>query len=63
MKPPLRIVAEYGRDPEGLPALQKSLEDKIKAILTVSATVQLVPPGTLPRYEMKGQLIRKVYEE
>jgi hypothetical protein len=22
-----------------------------------------VPPGTLPRYEMKAQLIRKAYEQ
>jgi len=25
--------------------------------------VELVPVGTLPRFEMKGQLIRKNYEE
>jgi hypothetical protein len=31
--------------------------------LTVQAVLDLVPSGTLPRYEMKGQLIKKAYEE
>jgi phenylacetate-CoA ligase len=63
VKPPLRVVAEYGTEPQDQAALQKKVEEKIKAVLTVPATVQLVPAGTLPRFEMKGQLIRKLYEE
>jgi phenylacetate-CoA ligase len=31
--------------------------------LIFTANVELVPPGTLPRYEMKAQLIRKAYEQ
>jgi phenylacetate-CoA ligase len=30
--------------------------------LIFAANVELVPAGTLPRYEMKAQLIRKAYE-
>jgi phenylacetate-CoA ligase len=63
VKPPLRVVAEYGNGTQDQPALQKKVEDKIKAVLSVSAAVQLVPAGTLPRFEMKGQLIKKLFEE
>jgi phenylacetate-CoA ligase len=63
VKPPLRVVAEYGNGTQDQAALQKKVEDKIKAVLSVSAIVQLVPSGTLPRFEMKGQLIKKLFEE
>jgi phenylacetate-CoA ligase len=63
VKPPLRVVAEYGNGTQDQAMLQKKVEDKIKAVLSVSSAVQLVPAGTLPRFEMKGQLIRKLYEE
>jgi len=63
VKPPLRVMAEYGAEARDQAALRKKVEEKIKAVLTVSAAVELVPAGTLPRFEMKGQLIRKLYEE
>jgi phenylacetate-CoA ligase len=63
VKPPLRIVAEYGNLTQDPAEMQKKVEEKIKAMLTVPVAVQLVPPGTLPRFEMKGKLIRKLYEE
>jgi phenylacetate-CoA ligase len=63
VKPPLRVVAEYGNGTQDQVTLQKKVEDKIKAVLSVSATLQLVPSGSLPRFEMKGQLIRKLFEE
>jgi len=28
----------------------------------VPSQVELVPAGTLPRFEMKGQLVKKLYE-
>jgi hypothetical protein len=31
-------------------------------VLSVHADVDLVPAGSLPRFEMKGQLVRKLYE-
>ena len=63
VKPPLQVVAEYGNGNQDQAMLQKKVEDKIRAVLSVSAAVQLVPAGTLPRFEMKGKLIRKIYEE
>jgi len=63
VKPPLRVMAEYGNGGQDQAALQKKVEDKIKSVLSVSAAVQLVPAGTLPRFEMKGQLIKKLFEE
>jgi phenylacetate-CoA ligase len=62
VKPPLRMMAEYGAEAKDQAALRKKVEEKIKAVLTVPAVVELVPAGTLPRFEMKGQLIRKLYE-
>jgi phenylacetate-CoA ligase len=58
--PPLRVVAEQSASAP--PSLANEIEKKIKAVLTVPAKVELVPAGTLPRYEMKAQLIRKDYE-
>jgi phenylacetate-CoA ligase len=59
----LQVVAEYGDEAQDQSGLQKKVEEKIKSVLSISAAVQLVPAGTLPRFEMKGQLIRKRYEE
>ena len=63
VKPPLRIAVEFGEGLPDLPLLKKEIEKKIRAVLTVSSSVELVAPGTLPRFEMKGQLIKKLYEE
>jgi phenylacetate-CoA ligase len=59
--PPLRVVAECCGEPAASAALKLAIERKIKAILSVSAAIELVPAGTLPRYEMKGQLVKRVY--
>jgi phenylacetate-CoA ligase len=58
--PPLRVVVEAGLSDSS--ALKYEIERKIKALLTVPAQVELVAPGTLPRFEMKAQLVKKVYE-
>jgi phenylacetate-CoA ligase len=42
--------------------LRREVESKIKAVLSVPSAVELVPPGTLPRYEMKGRLVKKLYD-
>jgi phenylacetate-CoA ligase len=59
--PPLKVKVEYSGTPD-LDQLKREIEQKIKATLSVAAVVGLEPPGALPRYEMKGQLIRKAYE-
>lgn len=61
--PPLRVQLEYGPEASDLGELKHELEQLIRERLIVKAEVELVPPETLPRYEMKAQLIRKVYEE
>jgi phenylacetate-CoA ligase len=61
--PPLRVVAECRGEPAAFSELKSTIERKIKGMLSVSASVELVRAGTLPRYEMKGQLVRKAYED
>lgn len=62
VEPPLRVVAEYGPDATDLAALRTEVGSLIRARLTVSAEVELVPPDTLPRSEMKSRLVRRLYE-
>lgn len=63
VKPPLKVTAEYANSGGDLAALKLAIEQKIRATLTVAAELELVPAGTLPRYEMKGQLVKKAYED
>jgi phenylacetate-CoA ligase len=57
--PPLRVVAECASSSAN-DELKDEIERKIRAALTVPASVELVPAGTLPRYEMKGQLVKQL---
>jgi phenylacetate-CoA ligase len=59
--PPLKLKAECTGAPSA--QLKDEIEHKIRATLTVAANVELVPAGTLPRYEMKGQLVKHVFQE
>ena len=61
--PPLHLRVEYGSDVEDLEALKREIEDVLRDKLIFASNVELVPPGTLPRFEMKAQLIRKLYEQ
>jgi phenylacetate-CoA ligase len=63
VEPPLKVVAEYTAACLHPSELKRAIERKIKSTLTLPARLDLVPAGTLPRYEMKGQLIRKAYAE
>jgi phenylacetate-CoA ligase len=60
VKPPLKVVVESTCGPPEQSALKQELEDKIKSVLSIPASVQLVP--SLPKFEMKGQLVRRLYE-
>jgi len=62
VKPPLKVVAEYNGRSADRVELKKQIEHKIKAVLNVPNSIELVPAGTLPRFEMKGQLIKKLYQ-
>jgi len=60
VEPPLRVVAEFSGKDVVASGLKEEIERRIRATLTVPASVELVPEGTLPRYEMKGQLVKQV---
>lgn len=62
VNPPLKIQAEYTSEEKDLNALKKELETMLREKLVFRADVELVPEGTLPRFDMKAKLIRKRYE-
>jgi phenylacetate-CoA ligase len=61
--PPLRMEVEYGPETTDMEALKREVEGRIRERLQVRAEVRLVPPEALPRFEMKSQLVRRLYEE
>lgn len=63
VEPPLRLQAEFGPEATDLDRLKAEMEGLLKEKLFVRCDVELLPPGTLPRFEMKAQPIRKLYEE
>jgi phenylacetate-CoA ligase len=60
--PPVMIEVEYGRNVSNLEELKKEIETLLNSRLNFRAAVNLVPEGSLPRFEMKAQLIRKLWE-
>ena len=63
VKPPLKIKVELGKDPGDLVILKKEIEALLRNRLTFSSDIELLPSGSLPRYEFKAQLFEKVYEK
>lgn len=63
VEPPVRIQVEYGEGVSNLEQLKKDIERLLREKLVFRANVELVPAGTLPRYENKAKLIRKLYKE
>jgi phenylacetate-CoA ligase len=61
VQPPLKVQVEYTQAVKDLTALKKDLENTLREKLVFRADVELVPEGTLPRYEMKTKLIKKLY--
>ena len=61
--PPIYIKVEYGEESCDLDLLKKEIESLIREKLIFRADVELVPPGTLPKYEYKAKLVRKLYKE
>jgi phenylacetate-CoA ligase len=53
---------EYGTGASNLEELKKEIEALLNARLNFRAAVNLVPEGSLPRFEMKAQLIKKLWE-
>jgi phenylacetate-CoA ligase len=63
VQPPLRLQVEYGPEATDLGALKIEIEKLMRDKLIVKSDVELIPPETLPRFEMKAKLIRRLYEE
>lgn len=59
VRPPMRVRVEYGADEEDLETLREDVERALREKLIVKASVELVPPNALPRWEMKAQLVRR----
>ncbi|MGD9528924.1 MAG: hypothetical protein AB7V44_19265, partial [Pseudonocardia sp.] len=59
VRPPLHLQVEYGPDEEDLDGLRGEVERALRDQLVVPARVDLVPPGALPRWEMKAKLIKR----
>ncbi len=62
-KPPINIKVEYGKNPGNPHKLKQEIEELIREKLIFRAYVQLVPPDSLPKFEYKAKLVRKLYEE
>jgi phenylacetate-CoA ligase len=61
VEPPVKIKAEYAKEFKGnLDELKNEVEDALREKLIFRASVELVPEGTLPRYEMKAKLVEVV---
>lgn len=60
--PPVHIEVEFGKGVSNLEELKKEIEALLNSRLNFRAAVNLVPEGSLPRFEMKAQLIRKLWE-
>jgi phenylacetate-CoA ligase len=56
--PPLRLRVEHGEVVDD--GLKRELEGALRDKLIARAEVELVAPGTLPRYEMKAKLFRRL---
>lgn len=62
-KPPVHIKVEYGREPGSLGALKKEIEGLIREKLIFKSNIELVPIDSLPKFEYKAKLVRKLYKE
>jgi phenylacetate-CoA ligase len=60
--PPVHIEAEFSRGASNLEELKKEIEAQLNSRLNFRAAVNLIPEGSLPRFEMKAQLIKKLWE-
>jgi phenylacetate-CoA ligase len=57
--PPLPVAVELARGAEPAEELADSIRARLREVLVVSTRVELVPWGSLPRDEYKGQLLER----
>ncbi len=63
VEPPLRVKIEHALGEDDLEALKSEVQQLLRDRLIVATEVELLAPGTLPRFEMKAQLLEHAYEE
>jgi len=62
-EPPLHIKIESAAPAAQGAGLAQAIEARLREKLVFRARIELVPEGSLPRYEYKAQLVRHVYRE
>jgi phenylacetate-CoA ligase len=61
--PPLRVQVEHGPHAGDIDELKAEVERRLRETLIVGADVEVMAPGSLPRFEMKAQLLQHAYKE
>ncbi len=57
--PPLPIAVELARGEQAEPSLADAIRDRLRAVLVVQASVELVPWGSIERSEYKSRLVER----
>jgi phenylacetate-CoA ligase len=57
--PPLRVAVELARDAAPDAALAQAIRDRVRSVLVVQTSVELVPFGSLGRSETKSKLVER----
>jgi phenylacetate-CoA ligase len=58
-EPPLPVVVELGRGAEAAESLAAAIRDRIRTVLVVQTSVELVPWGSLRRSDYKSKLLER----
>lgn len=61
--PPIHVKVEHGPDVSDTEPLKQELEGLIRDKLIFRPDIEMVPPDSLPKFEYKAKLVRKLYEE
>jgi phenylacetate-CoA ligase len=61
-EPPIHIKVERGKGTDDLLELKQKIEALIREKLIFRTDVELVAPNSLPKFEYKARLVRKLYE-
>ena len=58
-EPPLPVSVELARGREADAALAEAIRDRLRSVLVVQTSVELVPWGSLQRSEYKSQFVER----
>jgi len=62
VRPPMKIRVEHSESMGNPKELKSAIERMLRDKLIFSSDVELVPPGSLPKFEYKAKLVLKAYE-